>query len=375
LSDVTGRGKADNRRVGFLGLRARSSAGVHGMTLRRLLDGAPALDLAASLVVYQRALAALQALHGTGVVHGAISPGVIFVDTAGELTIVRPPATAEPATPLAMASRYTAPERRDGAPASEAGDIFAATEILREALGDGDAAGPSSNDSGQIVSTLAAVPLPARELVGRGLEPDPALRASAAQLQEDAAEAGRAFLGDGWNRRGADALRLLVAELSPQPAPSRLVLAPGHRPWRRQRLAAAGVSVLLLAIAPVIIVQALPAAPSVTGLGSDVSALRTTAPSPTPGQPSTPEATAADPIVAPASPPPGTARPGRTSELTPSPASTSRPTPRPTATPTPTTAPTATPTPTPTATATPTPTATPKPTHTPKPTATPTATP
>jgi hypothetical protein len=370
---------ADTADVGVFQLRRRPSSRGAAVSLRQLLDGSRKVDLAEMLLVYDRCLSALEALHRSGRVHGAVSSDLIGIGADGAVTLKQPVATTADDQWLVF--------ERPGVFAAAAEDVRALTGVLVDAL--------TSAAAG------ARIPVAARELVRRGLGEDSPVPPVASDLRADTAEAGRAFFGDGWRVDGAAALATAVSDLRGATPP-----AGGPRRRARARLAGAAIGASLLVGAPIVVARALtsdqpssggagqagvssatrtaPSAalvsPATAGLGTSAPALTAPTTSPSPSSPSVRRhsAAASTPAIIP--------RRGATSELTPSPASspsatasaapspaqtpTAAPTPTPTATPKPT--PTATPKPTPTATPKPTATATPKPTATatPKPTAT-----
>ena len=378
---------ADTADVGVFQLRRRPSSQGAAVSLRQLLDRGRELDLAGVLLLYDRGLSVLDALHRSGRVHGAVSADTIGIGADGAVTLEQPGA-APPGEdqPLVF-------EMQGATGAATAQDVRALTEVMVDALPCGAAA--------------ARIPLPARELVRRGLGEDAPLAAPAGDLRADTAEAGHAFFGDGWREAGAVALATAVRDLRGGTPPSG-----GPRRRAPARLAGAAIGAALLLAAPVLVGRALASDQSVSGQAGEagVSSAIRTAPSAALVSPATAgPGTGAPAITVPsASPAPHTSstqrrataastpavtpRRGATSELTPSPRSsptatatsapaatstaspaptpTAIPTPTPTATPIPTATPTLTPKPTPTATAKPTPTAAPKatPTATPKPT-------
>ena len=96
---------------------------------------------------------------------------------------------AAPGTPLrpsavAAAAPYLAPERHNGDPPSEAGDVYAAAAMIYELLGgDLTRAAPALRSGGRLIPLpSAAVPAAVRDLLTTALRPDPRLRPGAREL-------------------------------------------------------------------------------------------------------------------------------------------------------------------------------------------------
>jgi hypothetical protein len=362
---------ADTEDVGVFHLRGRLASRGPAISLRRLLDDDREPDLAGVLVVYDRSLALLDALHQSGSVHRAVTADVVGIGANGAVTLDEP--TAAPRgedQPLVFELQGPAAM---GAAATR--DVRALTLVMVEALTHGSAGAP--------------IPLAARELMRRGLGEDTGVPAPAGELRADTDEAGRAFFGEGWRDAGVAALAQAVSQLVRE-TPS------GGGPRRRARRGLAGVAIgagLLLA-APILVGRALASDPTLNGplRQAGVSSVIVTAPAATLVSPAPADTRGGSQLipVPSASPSPGssstrrraaatantavTPRRGATSELTPSPlaSASATATPGPTAGGTPSAAPS--PTPSATATPSPSPTPTPKPTASPTPTPTPKAT-
>ncbi|MDQ6857186.1 MAG: hypothetical protein M3Z57_08950 [Candidatus Dormibacteraeota bacterium] len=360
--------------MGVFRLRVRPSTR-SAVPLARLIDGGPVLNLAGVLLVYERSLAALDAIHQSGRVHGAVTAEVIGIGANGAVTLDEP-------TPVSRAEDQPLVFELQGPRAAGAAacrDLRALTLVLVDTL-------TSGSDQG-------AIPVAARELVRRGLGDQGALPAAARDLLADTDEVGRAFFGDCWRDAGAAALMTAVSQLAAG-APRGAVRRRGRR-----RLAGAAIGATILLAAPLLVGRALALDPSTTGQtgragvssaivavpgdalvspltagpGSGVRVTLGPIPTRSPGSPSNRRRPTPAPTVAAA------LRRGATSELTPPVASsTAAATPSPTASASasPTPSPSPSPSPTPTTAPTPTPKATssptPKPTTKPSPTATPT---
>ena len=201
---------------------------VDAITLRRLIDISRSLDAAASLVVLDDCLAALEALHAAGVIHRDVQPDALLLD-AGGTAILRD--AGVPAPPLrhgwrAGTPKYMAPEVWAGRPHTVATDLYAATGVLVESLtGQPPYLGTDLSGLGvqhtQGALPSEAVPLFARQLVVRGLAKDPRDRPSSAALfRRDVEVAGTTFLGAGWRDRGRSWLGATVADRLTDPVPA-----------------------------------------------------------------------------------------------------------------------------------------------------------
>lgn len=236
--------------VGVFQLRRRPSSRGAAVSLRQLLDATRTVDLAGMLLVYDRCLAALEALHRSGRVHGAVSSDAISVGADGVVTLKPAPRIAD--------DEWLVFER----PGVYADDVRALTCVLVDAL--------TSAAGG------ARIPMPARELLQRGLGEGPPLPALVSHLRADIAEASRAFLGDGWRADGAAALATAVRDLRGATAATGAV---GRR--TRVRLAGAAIGASLLVGVPIVVAGALASAPpSTAGAGqAGISSATRTAPS------------------------------------------------------------------------------------------------
>lgn len=110
-------------------------------------------------------LAALEAIHASGLVHAHLSPQVVLIGADGLVKVAPPPdpIQREGSVVAASPSRYAAPERRHGGPATALGDLWSAAATLHAAAGGALGLDPS----------IAAV-------LERGLRSDPQGRFSSA---------------------------------------------------------------------------------------------------------------------------------------------------------------------------------------------------
>lgn len=133
---------------------------IDGPSLRQVIDGnAEGLTLAAALPILSGVLAALEAAHAAGLIHGDIKPGNILIaggpsldamtpervkvadfglgrqQTTGVSEIMRSGSiAAEDARRLVGTMAYMAPEQREGQPADERSDLYAVGIVLHEML-------------------------------------------------------------------------------------------------------------------------------------------------------------------------------------------------------------------------------------------------
>src|SRR6202050_3509230 len=199
---------------------------VEGVSLVAILTHQGATTAEAALIVLQGSLLGLAAAHQRGVVHRDYKPENVLVDGEGasKLTDFGLAARTGDRPIPAGTLRYVAPEQIAGAPASPAGDVYAAT-------GASAATPPFSGEPDDLLRQhntepvpLEPLPEPLRPLVATGMAKDPESRpADAASLgTELKATASRAY-GQDWERRGRSHLgeaALLLAALWPIGAPA-----------------------------------------------------------------------------------------------------------------------------------------------------------
>jgi eukaryotic-like serine/threonine-protein kinase len=203
---------------------------VEGVSLREILAHQGATTAEAALIVLQGSLLGLAAAHQRGVVHRDYKPENVLVDGEGasKLTDFGLAARTGDRPIPAGTLRYVAPEQIAGAPASPAGDVYAATATFYECL---TGHPPFSGEPDDLLRQhntqpvpLEPLPEPLRPLVATGMAKDPESRpADAASLvTELKAIASRAY-GEDWERRGRSHLgeaALLLAALWPIGAPA-----------------------------------------------------------------------------------------------------------------------------------------------------------
>ncbi|MFD3376685.1 MULTISPECIES: serine/threonine-protein kinase [unclassified Streptomyces] len=251
---------------------------VDGVSLRSLLTRQSPLDPEAALVILKGSLLGLADAHRLGVVHRDYKPENVLVtpDGASKLVDFGIAVTTGDSAGVAGTPFYMAPEQWTGAPASPAGDVYAATATFFECL-TGHKPYPADNLA-ELALRHVDSPVPAEEvpeavrsLVRRGLAKSPEERPSHAEAfvaeLEAAAVAG---YGPEWEERGRGRLAALAALLlllrpSARPGPetttdtARTVLRPGAggdrgwaRMWRPTRpgmLVAAVAALLVIVLA------------------------------------------------------------------------------------------------------------------------------
>jgi eukaryotic-like serine/threonine-protein kinase len=196
---------------------------IDGVSVREILSDQGKTSAEAALVVLQDSLLGLAAAHARGVLHQDYKPENVLVDGNGvsKLTDFGLAARAggRPVPPGMLA--YAPPEQFRGAPASPAGDVYAATATFYECL----TGHPPF--TGQTIEELLAqhrseavplepVPAPLRPLVMAGMAEDPARRPDdAAALVSELRTAAADAYGQDWEDRGrshlAEAVPLLAA--------------------------------------------------------------------------------------------------------------------------------------------------------------------
>ncbi|MFD8754607.1 serine/threonine-protein kinase [Kitasatospora sp. NPDC059577] len=195
---------------------------VDGVSLRTLLKQEAATSPEAALVVLKGSLLGLAAAHAAGLVHRDYKPANVLVATDGtsklvDFGIAVPRGSGRD---ISGTPAYLAPEQWDGAPASPAADVYAATVTFFECLTG------ERPFTGRTIGALAVqhresripdelVPGHVRPLVLAGLAKRPQDRpAGAAEFVRLLDRAATAGYGEQWEQRGHEDLAALVALLA-----------------------------------------------------------------------------------------------------------------------------------------------------------------
>ncbi|MBA9001433.1 serine/threonine-protein kinase [Thermomonospora cellulosilytica] len=252
---------------------------VDGVPLRRILDTQGPTGPLAALTVFGGALAALAVAHRAEAVHRDVRPENMLVDRAGQVVVTDfglvPPRRSRSGDEPPGTPAYLAPELWNGAPASPASDLYAATVVFFECL-TGRRPYESGGSGGRAIAALGrahreapvpadAVPGPLRGLIASGLAKDPADRpASAEDFLAALEEAAVAAYGPAWEAQGRGRLTEMAAaaENAPAPAPAPAKAAGG--PPDRARPAGRGR--LVGSIAAIVVVTAVAGASVVYGM-------------------------------------------------------------------------------------------------------------
>ncbi|NUS55405.1 MAG: serine/threonine protein kinase, partial [Streptomycetaceae bacterium] len=191
---------------------------VDGVTLRRLLEHEGSTGPEAALAVLKGALLGLAEAHRHDVVHRDFKPENVIVTGDGDSRLVDFGVAAHSGetAPLLGTPSYMAPEQWEGAPASPATDVYAASVVFFECLTGhrpflGGNLAALAFQHQNVAPPVENVEEPVRGLVGVGLAKDPADRPASAQafLAELEATAAAAY-GSDWERRGRAGLGLLT---------------------------------------------------------------------------------------------------------------------------------------------------------------------
>jgi len=192
-----------------------------GVSLRRVLAAQGPTGPLAALSMLGGALLGLAAAHDRDVVHGAMRPANIIIDANGNARLTDF-ATAPAGTEAQAGPQYAAPELWDGAPATVATDLYAATAIFYECLtGRPPYAGRNMARLHREAPIPAdEVPGPLRDLIRQGLAKDPAQRPpSVADYLGALEDAAVSAYGPSWEAQGRGRLTELAAQAAAQPEP------------------------------------------------------------------------------------------------------------------------------------------------------------
>ncbi|KAB2341286.1 serine/threonine-protein kinase [Actinomadura rudentiformis] len=191
---------------------------VHGQSLRRLLDERVALAPEAALTVLKGSLLGLAAAHSVGVVHRDYKPTNVMVQDNGQSKLIDfGVAVLAGQGSIVGTPAYMSPEQWQGAPATAATDIYAATCVFFECVVGGRPFQAGTTEAWQAEHTFGTVPLdvlpePLRPLVLRGMAKDPGQRfQNASEFVHRLEAIATAAYGSDWEQRGWYALGTAVA--------------------------------------------------------------------------------------------------------------------------------------------------------------------
>ncbi|MFI0484272.1 serine/threonine-protein kinase [Actinomadura sp. 9N215] len=195
---------------------------VEGVSLRRVLAAQGPAGPLAALSMLGGTLLGLASAHEHGVpVHGALRPANIMIDVDGNARLTDF-ATSPPGTEAQSGPAYAAPELWDGAPATVATDLYAATAVFYECLtGRPPFAGRNmARQHREAAIPADEVPGPLRDLIHQGLAKSPEHRpATAADYLAALEEAAVSAYGPSWEAQGRGRLTELAAQAALQPEP------------------------------------------------------------------------------------------------------------------------------------------------------------
>jgi serine/threonine protein kinase len=193
---------------------------VDGVSLHQMISRQGSTSAESALVVLKGSLLGLASAHQMGIVHRDYKPENVLVDGAGDskLTDFGVAVKEGKKAPAAGTPLYMAPEQWNGAPATPATDIYAATAVFFECL---TGKTPFSGRLGHLAMQheTAAVPValvdePLQALIERGMAKDPRDRPPNAMefVGELNWVADRAY-GPEWEERGRSELARRAAAL------------------------------------------------------------------------------------------------------------------------------------------------------------------
>lgn len=202
--------------------------------LDKLIERRGALSPESSLLILRESLLSLAAAHEHGTVHPDYRPAIVFVDRDGSSGLAGFGLSPQPGRlGSAREALYRAPELRNGAAASPASNLYAATAVFFECL---TGSVPSRARIRQFRRRQLAAAMPLGQafellcgLMARGMAGSPADRpASARDFAAELDDLAAAMYGPDWRQRGRRDLAERVA-LSLTAAPGAAVGAGSGR--------------------------------------------------------------------------------------------------------------------------------------------------
>ncbi|WP_119726518.1 serine/threonine protein kinase [Thermomonospora amylolytica] len=186
---------------------------VNGLSLERLLMAEGRLAPEAALVVFKTILLGLKAVHGAGLLHGAVGPGTVLVTGDGTSRLG---GLGVAAFTGGGPARQRAPELWRGGPCTVATDLYAATAVLHECLtGEPPFPSGSADEHCSAPVPLDGVPGELVPLIAAGLAKDPGERPLTAPIFLGRLESvALAAYGTAWETRGREQLGERAAVLS-----------------------------------------------------------------------------------------------------------------------------------------------------------------
>ncbi|MFI0452252.1 serine/threonine-protein kinase [Actinomadura sp. 6N118] len=234
---------------------------VDGVSMRWMLAAQGPTGPLAALALLGGILAGLAAGHDRDVVHGAVRPGNVIVDGAGNGRLTDF-GLAHAGSIAQSGPAYAAPELWNGGPATVATDLYAAAAIFFECLTGRPPFNARSQSGLAKAHREAAIPVeevpgPLRDLIARSLAKDPAERPrTAADMLGAVEEAAVAAYGLSWEAQGRSRLTELAAQTAerpePKPKPSRITtprglpISPPVRTSRSRLVAALVAGVVII---------------------------------------------------------------------------------------------------------------------------------